>query len=219
MRNIWNWSKTGQIREPLLLLSLCSLWVWKLIYVNFDQGSHSSVSRHRLHTKLASLLRKEQSNLSLLASWPISSLIDHLLFQCGPEAFLQGVERESRICSVGHGSSRLWRKCSKYSLNKGRSLAFATACILNQRKIRPRISNNFSFSVKVFVINALTRLQMLLPEGCSIIFIPEERGPEELWVSCLLSCFALSVDCPQLLPHLERAGWRKRQPGTLDLEC
>lgn len=34
------WSKTSQTREPLLLLSLCSLWVWKLICVHCERGSH-----------------------------------------------------------------------------------------------------------------------------------------------------------------------------------
>ena len=99
----------------------------------------------------------------VLASWPISSLIDHLLFPVWSWGVPPGAEGESRICSVRHGSHRLWKKCSRYSINKGWSLAFATTCILNQKKIRPGISINVGFPGKDFVINAPPRLWVLLP--------------------------------------------------------
>lgn len=47
------------------------------------------------------------------------------------------------------------------------------------KKIRLRISIGIGFSVEVSVTNALTRLKMLLLEGCSVIFVLEERGQEE----------------------------------------
>ena len=51
--------------------------------------------------------------------------------------------------------------------------------------------------MEVFVTNALTLLQMLLPEGCGMIpmiFVLEERGPEEHGVPCPLDHLAVTAD-------------------------
>ena len=68
----------------------------------FWPGFPPFISRRRLHTKLASLLCKEQSNLLILASWPVSSWIDHLLFlvwSCGIP--LGGRERKPGFTRLG----------------------------------------------------------------------------------------------------------------------
>lgn len=119
---------------------------------------------------------------------------------------------------VGYGSYRLWKKFSRYFINKGRSLPFATAGISNQRKIRPRISIKCVFSVRVSVLNILMRLQM---QGCSVIFILEEKG---LGTPGILSPQLLCPHCDSALCcHFirrqqleEKAAWhaRSRMPRT-----
>lgn len=80
MWNILNWSKPRQTPESLLL-PLCSLGTLRKVHLcPFWPSFPSPASRHRIHTELASLQWEEQSNFSLLASWPISSSVDHLLF-------------------------------------------------------------------------------------------------------------------------------------------
>lgn len=97
----------------------------------------------------------------------------------------------------------------KVFVNNRRSLALATVCISNQRKIRPRIFINFGFSARFYYEHrALPRLQMLLPEGCSMIFTLEESRPEEHCVpttSLLCTCCRLS---PQPLLHVRATGWK-----------
>ena len=130
---------------------------------------------------------------------------------------------KARIYSVGHDSKRLWKKPSRCFINKGRSLAFVTACISNQRKSGLGFPSILTFQWE-FLLFTFSWIFECFPWGMQHNFHIRGKGTGD--TECPVPSAALPSLWLSLQPslHLEAADWRRRQPdiwrpGTLCLEC
>ena len=175
---------------------------------SFWQGFPSFLSRHRLHTEPASLLCKEQSNLLTLASWPVSSLIDHLLFLVWSWGVPPGSSgRKPGFTRLGMTAKDCERNLQGVSSIKEGHLPLQQHAFQTKGNQDSDFHQFWLFSESSCYSHSRESLNASL-EGCSIIFILEEK---ELGTLSALSPWQLCLRCDSVFSR--HFIWRQQVGG------